>query len=203
MASAEENTWPQASRDAEEHAHRGRYLRCHRPARRGAKLLEKAWRTSKTSSPPVTPTLLRACTTWPTFDAAIGRHVDALKLHDETLSLRQQKFVPDHPDTLKSMSRLAWLLATVPDPKLRDPARAVGLAKRPVDLSPNKAEFRGALGERTTAGVTGKEPSPIWKKRSTCGRLTTPEEPTTVSSWPWPTGSMAKRTRPGSGSQRP
>ena len=39
--------------------------------------------------------------------AALGRHAEALKLHEETLTLRKAKLGPDHPDTLASMGNLA------------------------------------------------------------------------------------------------
>jgi serine/threonine protein kinase len=37
----------------------------------------------------------------------LGRHADAIKLHEETLALRKAKFGPDHPDTVGSMNNLA------------------------------------------------------------------------------------------------
>ena len=37
----------------------------------------------------------------------LGRHAEALKLHQETLALRKAKLGPDHPDTLVSMNNLA------------------------------------------------------------------------------------------------
>ena len=39
--------------------------------------------------------------------AALGRHAEALKLHEETLALKKSKLGPDHPDTLSSMNNLA------------------------------------------------------------------------------------------------
>jgi serine/threonine protein kinase len=39
--------------------------------------------------------------------AELGRHPEALKLHEETLEGRKVKLGPDHPDTLRSMSNLA------------------------------------------------------------------------------------------------
>jgi serine/threonine protein kinase/tetratricopeptide (TPR) repeat protein len=38
---------------------------------------------------------------------ALGRHVDALKLREETLALRKAKLGPDHPESLISMNGLA------------------------------------------------------------------------------------------------
>src|SRR5262249_44096841 len=39
--------------------------------------------------------------------AALGRHAEALKLHEEALGLKKAKLGPDHPDTLRSMNSLA------------------------------------------------------------------------------------------------
>jgi tetratricopeptide (TPR) repeat protein len=66
-----------------------------------------------------------------------GRHGEELKLREETLALRKTKLGPDHPDTLASMSMLARLLATYPDVKVRNPSRAVELAKQAVEREPN------------------------------------------------------------------
>ncbi|HMF12630.1 MAG TPA: tetratricopeptide repeat protein, partial [Gemmataceae bacterium] len=41
------------------------------------------------------------------------------------------------PQNSEAMNGLAWLLAICPDPKLRDPARAVELAQQAVELAPN------------------------------------------------------------------
>jgi eukaryotic-like serine/threonine-protein kinase len=41
---------------------------------------------------------------------------------------------------------LAWLLATCPDPKLRDPQRAVALARKAVELAPKQGHFHTTLG---------------------------------------------------------
>jgi len=38
---------------------------------------------------------------------ALGRHADAVKLHEETLRLRKARLNPDHPDVLESMNNLA------------------------------------------------------------------------------------------------
>jgi tetratricopeptide (TPR) repeat protein len=43
-------------------------------------------------------------------------------------------------------NKLAWLLATCPDPKLRDPARAVEHARRAVELAPESGTVRNTLG---------------------------------------------------------
>jgi tetratricopeptide (TPR) repeat protein/tRNA A-37 threonylcarbamoyl transferase component Bud32 len=43
----------------------------------------------------------------------LGRHADAVKLHEETLALKKAKLGPDHPDTLASMDNLATSYAAV------------------------------------------------------------------------------------------
>jgi uncharacterized protein HemY len=78
--------------------------------------------------------------------AAAGRIQEALQLREETLRLCKAKLGPDHPNTLMGMNNLAWLLATAPDTKLRDPRRAVELAKGAVEKSPKSSAYRGTLG---------------------------------------------------------
>jgi tetratricopeptide (TPR) repeat protein len=50
------------------------------------------------------------------------------------------------PNDTLSINNLAWLLATCPDPKLRDAAEAVKLAKRAVELDPKNPTFPSTLG---------------------------------------------------------
>jgi WD40 repeat protein/serine/threonine protein kinase/Flp pilus assembly protein TadD len=50
------------------------------------------------------------------------------------------------PEDALARNNLAWLLATCPDARLRDPARAVGLAKRAVDLAPGDSNAWNTLG---------------------------------------------------------
>jgi serine/threonine protein kinase/tetratricopeptide (TPR) repeat protein len=75
-----------------------------------------------------------------------GRHADALKLCEETLTRAQAKLGDDHPQTLYSMSSLAWFLANGPDLKLRNPRRALELAKKVLQTSPKVAWYRGTYG---------------------------------------------------------
>jgi tetratricopeptide (TPR) repeat protein/WD40 repeat protein len=49
-------------------------------------------------------------------------------------------------DQALELNNQAWLLATNPDAKLRDPARAVELAQKAVDLCPKHAMYRNTLG---------------------------------------------------------
>jgi tetratricopeptide (TPR) repeat protein len=45
-----------------------------------------------------------------------------------------------------SLNNLAWLLATCPDPKLRDPQGAVKFARRAVEVSPQNGDWWNTLG---------------------------------------------------------
>jgi tetratricopeptide (TPR) repeat protein len=53
------------------------------------------------------------------------------------------KHAPDHPG---AHSALAWLLATCPDAKLRDPHQAVELARKAVQLAPKAGDHWTTLG---------------------------------------------------------
>jgi tetratricopeptide (TPR) repeat protein len=78
--------------------------------------------------------------------SALARHADALKLGQETLALRTAALGRDHPDTPASMILLADLLANCPDGALRDPKRAVELAKDAVERAPRSARAWQVLG---------------------------------------------------------
>ena len=67
--------------------------------------------------------------------------------HDE--SAREK-----HPKTCRARNSLAWLLVTVPDPKLCEPAEAVELARLNTRAMPKKANYWGTLG--TALYVDGK-----------------------------------------------
>jgi tetratricopeptide (TPR) repeat protein len=57
---------------------------------------------------------------------------EAFKLHEESLQLARRILGPKHPETLKSMGALSMFLANAPDPKFRDPPRALKLAQEAV-----------------------------------------------------------------------
>lgn len=46
----------------------------------------------------------------------------------------------------RALNQLAWLLSTCPEPKFRNPSRAVELAQRAVDLTPNQGALWNTLG---------------------------------------------------------
>jgi len=78
--------------------------------------------------------------------SALGRHAEALMLHKQTLELRTRKLHVDHPDTVQSMNGVAWILANCPDQKLRNPGKALELAKRASELAPRKGGYWNTLG---------------------------------------------------------
>lgn len=43
-------------------------------------------------------------------------------------------------------NHIAWFLATCPDPKLRDPSRALASAKKAVELAPEEGDHWNTLG---------------------------------------------------------
>jgi tetratricopeptide (TPR) repeat protein/serine/threonine protein kinase len=57
-----------------------------------------------------------------------------------------QTFLKRAPDHARAHNDLAWLLATCPDAKLRDPDRAVELARRAVQLAPKERDYWNTLG---------------------------------------------------------
>ncbi len=50
------------------------------------------------------------------------------------------------PKNASALNQLAWLLATCPEPKLRDPRQAVKLASKAVEVAPNAADNWNTLG---------------------------------------------------------
>jgi tetratricopeptide (TPR) repeat protein len=75
-----------------------------------------------------------------------GISEEAYRLHQETLDVRRRVLTAEHPDTLLSMNNLAWLLANAPDKKVRNPARAVELARDVVQKAPEKKFAWNTLG---------------------------------------------------------
>jgi serine/threonine protein kinase len=78
--------------------------------------------------------------------SALERYEDSLKVFEEALAIRTAKLGPNHPDTLNDMSGLAWLLANCPNSKLRDPSRALELAKQAVKHPSNDPLYLSTLG---------------------------------------------------------
>ncbi len=68
----------------------------------------------------------------------LGQFEEAFREQREAIRLK-----PDFPGAI---NLLAWHLATCPDPKWRDPAKALELAMRAVQSAPENASFKNTLG---------------------------------------------------------
>ena len=104
------------------------------------------------------PDAMRSLNNLASCYSARGRHADALRLREEVLRVYRdapQRHADKRPEA-KVLNNLAWLLATCPDPELRDPGRAVGLAKEAVELAPTAPEYRNTLGVRAIVPATGE-----------------------------------------------
>jgi len=75
-----------------------------------------------------------------------GQVAGGYKLYEEALEVQRRVLGPTHVDTIASINNLSWLLATAPDPKLREPVRAVELAKEVVQRTPGQANSWNTLG---------------------------------------------------------
>ncbi len=74
-----------------------------------------------------------------------GRHAEAGQSYRQALIL-QEKLVTEFPNMPGCYNVLAWQLVTCPDPKFRDPSRAVELAKKADQLSPENGNIWNTLG---------------------------------------------------------
>jgi tetratricopeptide (TPR) repeat protein len=122
---------------------------CYSNLGRHADALELGQKTvalAKETLGPDHPYTLRFLDTLARIYRNLDRHGEALKLYEEVLALMKIKFGPGHSDTLGSMNSLAELLATCPDARLRDPKRAVELAKDAVELAPRSSWAWQVLG---------------------------------------------------------
>jgi eukaryotic-like serine/threonine-protein kinase len=75
-----------------------------------------------------------------------GREAEASKLFEDLIPRQEKKFGPKNPASLWTMNDFANLLASAPDLKVRNPARAVKLAQRMVELAPDELEFVSTRG---------------------------------------------------------
>jgi serine/threonine protein kinase/tetratricopeptide (TPR) repeat protein len=76
---------------------------------------------------------------------ATGRPEEAAKAYHQVLAL-DEKLATDFPDFAPATAQLASFLVTCPDSRLRDPARAVTLARRALALAPGETGYRLSLG---------------------------------------------------------
>ena len=76
----------------------------------------------------------------------LGHLDEARKLLEEAIERNRERLGPNHPETLKSMGSLAWTLVVSADPKLRDPARGIELAKEVTEKVPKDGNNWNTLG---------------------------------------------------------
>jgi serine/threonine protein kinase/uncharacterized protein HemY len=74
-----------------------------------------------------------------------GQDAEAEKVYRRALALRE-KLKNDFPGEARDRRNLAWFLATCPAPRLRNPDRAVSLAKEAVELAPEGGDCWRTLG---------------------------------------------------------
>ena len=75
----------------------------------------------------------------------LGSALKVLGRYDEA-AVQYREAVRLSPDYAFAYNNLAWLLATVPDPQLRNPAEAVQFAVKAVELNPKSAMYHNTLG---------------------------------------------------------
>jgi tetratricopeptide (TPR) repeat protein len=75
-----------------------------------------------------------------------GQLAEARKLYLEIIDRNRERLGPDHPETLSSMANLAWTLVVSADPRLRDPARGIELAREVVEKAPKDGNNWNTLG---------------------------------------------------------
>jgi tetratricopeptide (TPR) repeat protein len=116
----------------------------------------------------------------------LGRYTEALKLNEETLSLRRAKLGPDHPDTLTSMNNLANCFEYLRRRGEALELREATLPLRKAKLGPdhpdtlksmhNLANSYQALGRHAEALKLREEALALWKAKLG------PDHPDTLSS---------------------
>jgi serine/threonine protein kinase/WD40 repeat protein/Flp pilus assembly protein TadD len=83
----------------------------------------------------------RLARSWSELGAVLlrqGRHVEAERAYGKGLEAA--------PQNAPAFNNVAWLLATCPEAKIRDPKRAVELGKKAVELAPKEGMFWNTLG---------------------------------------------------------
>jgi tetratricopeptide (TPR) repeat protein len=111
-------------------------------------LRDEVLKEGSRSLPPGHPTLVKARKLSAYSLWWLGRFPEAIKRFDEVLQLQRPTLTADDPELRSTLHPLAWLLATTPDPRDRDPRRAVELAKELADHLPKDG------GAWTVLGVT-------------------------------------------------
>jgi serine/threonine protein kinase/Tfp pilus assembly protein PilF len=98
------------------------------------------------SLPPEHPILMTARKDLAISLWQLGRYPEAIKRFEDELRVESKVFKPQNPQLLNTMHSVAWLLVAAPDPKDRDPRRAIDLAKELVEKLPKQATRRYLLG---------------------------------------------------------
>ncbi len=75
----------------------------------------------------------------------LGKALRGQKKLDEAIAAHRKAIGID-PNFANAYNGLAWLLATCPDAKFRDPKQAVALAKKAIELAPTHPGFPNTLG---------------------------------------------------------
>jgi serine/threonine protein kinase/tetratricopeptide (TPR) repeat protein len=111
----------------------------------------------------------------------LGRDAEALKLGEEALQLKRAHLGADHPETFGGMNILAWILATTPDLKLRNPPRACELAKQAVASSNQDTDTSKYLGTYGIARYRTGDWKGAAESLEKSIRLSKPEDPTNAN----------------------
>jgi tetratricopeptide (TPR) repeat protein len=109
-------------------------------------LLEQALELNGRLRPPEYAARISIMRTLGRVRHTLGRHRGACNLYEEALQLAHRVLGPKHSDTLIIANDLAWLLATTPHPLVRDPPRALVLAKQFVQDMPKDGNNWNTLG---------------------------------------------------------
>jgi tetratricopeptide (TPR) repeat protein len=100
---------------------------------------------------------------------SIANALYSLQKMDEAIAAYGKAIELD-PNSHWSHNQLAWILATCPETKLRDSKRAVGLAKRAVDLKPEAGTYWHTLGAALYRAGNSKEAVTALEKSMELGR---------------------------------
>ncbi len=86
-----------------------------------------------------------------------GKYAEAEALLRKTLEIQRRVLGEKHPRTRSSRNGLAWLLATTGDGEVRDPARAVELARLNTRVAPEDGNLWNTLGVALCSAGSWKE----------------------------------------------
>ena len=133
------------------------------------------------------------------FYMNLGNSLEAQRKYERAIAALN-KAVELKPDSPKYCNRLAWLLATAPAPESRNAALAVELALRAVEAAPKDGNHWNTLGvAHYRAGHWQGAIERLENRWSGEAELTR----RIGFFWPWPTGSLATKTKPARGTTRP